>query len=336
MGLLSFPLEGTSIAVDMAISADSQRIVDALNEFVIAAGGRIYLTKDRFTRPEHFRAMEPRLPAFEAARDKWESGAAPPQRAVGAGAGRPRVKAVILGGTGGIGRALAQRLAERGEALFLLGRDETDLARSAADLKARHPRQLEVGVARCDLEQPEGFAAALDAADAALGNFDTVIVTAAMFATQDALEADIELARRLTTVNYAHTVVFCEHARRRLLVRGGGRLTVLSSVAGDRGAQAGGDLRLRQGGLSHYLESLDHKYHSAGLSVLCVKPGFVKTAMTAGLKPPPFAGEPGLVATDIVRAMDRRRPLLYTPRIWALVMMVIRALPRFVMRRIGF
>jgi FAD/FMN-containing dehydrogenase len=71
-GLLSFPLEGTSIAVDMAISPDIQRVVDGLNELVIAAGGRVYLTKDRFTRPEHFRAMEPRLGAFLAARDRWD------------------------------------------------------------------------------------------------------------------------------------------------------------------------------------------------------------------------------------------------------------------------
>ncbi len=71
-GVLSFPLEGTSIAVDMPVTADTQRIVDGLNEFLISTGGRIYLTKDRFTRPEHFRAMEPRLPAFEALRDKWD------------------------------------------------------------------------------------------------------------------------------------------------------------------------------------------------------------------------------------------------------------------------
>jgi decaprenylphospho-beta-D-ribofuranose 2-oxidase len=71
-GMLSFPLEGTSIAVDMAVSSDIQRIVDRLNEFVIAAGGRIYLTKDRFTRAEHFAAMEPRLPRFQAARDTWD------------------------------------------------------------------------------------------------------------------------------------------------------------------------------------------------------------------------------------------------------------------------
>ena len=70
--VLSFPLEGTSIAIDFAVSADVQRIVDSLNEFVIAAGGRIYLTKDQFTRPEHFRAMEPRLDRFLALREKYD------------------------------------------------------------------------------------------------------------------------------------------------------------------------------------------------------------------------------------------------------------------------
>jgi decaprenylphospho-beta-D-ribofuranose 2-oxidase len=73
-GLLSFPLEGTSIAVDMAVTSRTQTIVDRLNEMVIAAGGRIYLTKDRFTRAAHFRAMEPRLPRFEAARDRFDPG----------------------------------------------------------------------------------------------------------------------------------------------------------------------------------------------------------------------------------------------------------------------
>lgn len=71
-GVLSFPMEGTSIAVDFPMTSSIQRVVDGLNEFVIAAGGRIYLTKDRFTRPEHFRAMEKRLPAFEALRDRWD------------------------------------------------------------------------------------------------------------------------------------------------------------------------------------------------------------------------------------------------------------------------
>jgi decaprenylphospho-beta-D-erythro-pentofuranosid-2-ulose 2-reductase len=246
------------------------------------------------------------------------------------------VKAVILGGTKGMGREIARRLAERGDLTFLLGKDVDHLVRSAADLKARHPRSAETGHALCDLERPEQFAPALDAANTALDGFDTVIVTAALFATQEALEADVELTRRLVTVNYANTVVFCEHARKRLLHRGGGKLTVFSSVAGDRGRKPVAIYGSSKAGLSTYLEALDHKFHSAGLSVLCVKPGFVRTGMTAGLKPPPFAGEPGQVAREVVRAMDRNKPVLYAPSIWRLVMLVIRWLPRFVMRKIAF
>ncbi|MEZ4410170.1 MAG: SDR family NAD(P)-dependent oxidoreductase [Polyangiales bacterium] len=234
-----------------------------------------------------------------------------------------------------MGRAITRQLVERGDKVFLLGMDEADLVKSAADLTARG-KAGEVGYALCNLEQPDGFAPALDAADEALSNFDAVVVTAAMFASQEALEDDIELTRRLVTVNYANTVVFCEHVRARLLARGGGRLVVFSSVAGDRGRKPVVIYGSSKAGIAAYLEGLDHRYHSAGLSVTCVKPGFVKTGMTAGLKPPPFAGEPEGVAKQVIRAMDRRSPMVYAPSIWALVMLVIRSLPRFVMRRIGF
>jgi short-subunit dehydrogenase len=246
------------------------------------------------------------------------------------------VKAIVLGGTTGMGRAIARLLSERGDSVFLMGLDGDDVARSSADLTERHPQRHPMSGAVCDLERPETFAQALDAADTALGNFDTLVVTAAMFATQDALEADVELTRRLVTVNYANTVVFLEHARKRLLARGGGRLAVFCSVAGDRGRKPVAIYGSSKAGLATYLEALDHKFYSAGLSVLCVKPGFVKTGMTAGLKPPPFAGEPDDVARRVVRAMDRRKPVVYAPGIWALVMLVIRWLPRFVMRRIAF
>ncbi len=235
-----------------------------------------------------------------------------------------------------MGRAIAQRLAERGDAVFLLGIGQNELVQSAADLSARSPSGAVFGHAELDLEKPDGFAAALDAADAALGNFDTVIVTAALFATQDKLEDDIALTQRLVTVNYANTVVFCEHARKRLLARGGGKLTVFSSVAGDRGRKPQIIYGSAKAGLSIYLEALDHKFHEKNLQVLCVKPGFVKTGMTAGLKPPPFAGEPDQVARDVIKAMDNGKVLLYTPGMWALVMLVIKFLPRFVMRKIAF
>jgi decaprenylphospho-beta-D-ribofuranose 2-oxidase len=71
-GLLSFPLRGTSIALDLPVRNNTQQVVDRLNEFVIRVAGRIYLAKDAFTRADHFRAMEPRLDQWLAIRRQWD------------------------------------------------------------------------------------------------------------------------------------------------------------------------------------------------------------------------------------------------------------------------
>jgi NAD(P)-dependent dehydrogenase (short-subunit alcohol dehydrogenase family) len=245
------------------------------------------------------------------------------------------MRVAFLGATRGMGRALARLMAARGDRLFLLGRDVADLERSARDLEARGPAPSSVGVAACDLEQPATFAPALDAAEAALGGLDCVVVTAGLFATQDALEADVALTQRLLLVDFTNTVAFCEHARPRLLARGG-TLCVFSSVAGERGRKPVVLYGAAKAGLTRYLEGLDHKFRAAGLRTVCVKPGFVKTSMTDGLKPPPFAGDPEDVAAIVLRAIDRGTPVVYAPGMWRWVMLVIRALPRAVMRRIGF
>lgn len=245
------------------------------------------------------------------------------------------MKVAVLGATRGMGRALARLMAARGDAVFLLGRDERDLERSARDLEVRAGKGR-VGIAVCDLERPETFGPALDAAEAGLGGLDTVVVTAGLFAPQDRLEADPELARRLLLVNFTNTVVFCEAARMRLLARGGGTLCAFSSVAGERGRKPVILYGAAKAGLTRYLEGLDHKFRAAGLRTVCVKPGFVKTSMTEGLTPPPFAGEPEAVAATVLRAIDRGTPVVYAPAIWRLVMLVIRTLPRVVMRRLSF
>ena len=245
------------------------------------------------------------------------------------------MKVVFFGATKGMGRALARRMASRGDRLFLLGRNEAELVRSAGDLNL-HGEGTCVGTGYCDLLQPESFAEALSRADEALGGFDTVVLSAAAFATQDDLEADSDACRQLLTVDLVHSVLFCEEARKRLVQRGGGTLCAFSSVAGERARKPVILYGAAKAGLSHYLEGLDHKYRAGGLRTVCVKPGFVKTGMTAALDPPPFAGEPDDVARVVLRAIDRGRPVVYAPPIWRWIMLTIRLLPRFVMRKIGF
>ena len=246
------------------------------------------------------------------------------------------LKVVLLGGTRGIGRAVARRLAERGDRVHLLGRDADELARCAADLQARTPGGTAVTTSLCDLERPESFEEAIESASAALGGFDTAVVTAGMFAAQPQLEADRAFTQRMLTVNFANTVLLCEHLRTYLLSRGGGTLCVFSSVAGDRGRKPVVLYGAAKAGLSAYLEGLDHKFRSSGLKTICVKPGFVRTGMTEGLPEPPFAADPDQVAASAVKAIDRGTPVVYAPPIWAMVMLVIRWLPRAVMRRVGF
>jgi decaprenylphospho-beta-D-erythro-pentofuranosid-2-ulose 2-reductase len=244
------------------------------------------------------------------------------------------MKVIFVGATRGMGRALARLMAERGATLFLLGRDAEQLERSAADLVERGA--LPVGRALLDLERPEMFASAVGTADRALGGFDTAVVTAAAFATQEALEQDRQRLRRLLDTSFTGTVLLCEELRERLLARGGGTLCVFSSVAGDRGRSPVALYGAAKAGLSTYLEALDHRYHQRGLRVVCVKPGFVRTSMTAGLPEPPFAGDPEEVARVVLAAIERGRPVVYAPPIWRWVMMVVRRLPRAVMRRVGF
>lgn len=247
------------------------------------------------------------------------------------------MKVVLLGATKGMGRALARRMAPEHD-IFLLGRDPRELARSASDLEVRAGVGRRVGHAHCDLEQPEGFGTALDEADHVLGGFDTVVVTAGLFGTQDRLESDADFARRVLTVNYVGTIGFCEEARKRLLDRGGGTLCVFSSVAGERGRKPVVLYGSSKAGVSAYLEGLDHRYRGEGLRTICVKPGFVRTGMTQGLEGPPvfFTGTPDGVAGRVMRAIERGSPVVYVPAAWAPVMAVIRALPRFVMRKVSF
>lgn len=250
------------------------------------------------------------------------------------------MKLAMLGATKGIGKALARHYAARHESLVLMGRDHIELERMRADLLVRGAK--EVSTVSVDLERPPGFETALDQAFTVMGGLDALVISAGLFDTQQMLETDKQKLQRLLTVNFSHTILFCEHAKDRFLnqLRSGSgkqaKLCVFTSVAGERGRKPVVLYGASKAGLSHYLEGLDHLHHQDGLNVIDVRPGFVRTSMTDGLKAPPFAANPEDIAPQIAEGIDANMPVIYAPLPWQAVMGVVRNLPRFMMRNAKF
>ncbi len=245
------------------------------------------------------------------------------------------MKVAFVGATRGMGRALSRLLAERGERLCLLGRHPADLEAAARDLEARGA-PAPVRTVPLDLARPSGFEAALAAADEALGGFDTLVVTGGQADRPERLEREMDRLAELLHVNFTGTVVLCQMAAERLAARGGGRLCVFSSVAGDRPRRSNYLYGASKAGLSAFLEGLGHAFAGRGVRVLCVKPGFVRTGLTEGMPVPPFAGDPEPVARTVLKALDGGARVVYAPPMWRWIMLVIRSLPHAVMRRIRF
>jgi short-subunit dehydrogenase len=109
-------------------------------------------------------------------------------------------------------------------------------------------------------------------------------------------------------------------------------VSAISSVAGDRGRAGNYPYGASKAGLSAYLEGLRQRLRGSGVLIQVVKPGPIRTRMTAGMRGFAMA-EPETAARDIVRGIDRGRDEVYTPGYWRLVMAVIRAIPAPVFKR---
>lgn len=240
---------------------------------------------------------------------------------------------LVLGATSAIAQHWARTRAAAGARLLLVGRDPGRLATIADDLRARGAGQVET--AESDLGDTDGMAARFDAFVERLGGLDTVLVAYGVLGEQSALQADPDGLERALRTNFTSAAVWCELAAGRLERDGGGTLVAIASVAGDRGRRTNYAYGSAKAGLSVYLEGLAHRFAGTAVTVVCVKPGFVDTPMTAAFdKGGPLWSTPERVAADIDRAIERRRPVVYTPGFWRLIMLVIRLLPRPLFNRL--
>lgn len=241
---------------------------------------------------------------------------------------------LILGAASAIAERTARIFAARGDALFLVARSPDKLQAIAADLRARGAPRVETLAA--DLNETARHGGIVAECIAKLGGLDTALVAHGLLSDQKACESDWAQAELSIRTNFTSAVSLClqlaevfEKVRR-------GSLTVIGSVAGDRGRAKNGIYGACKGGLAIFLQALRQRLAKSGVHVLTVKPGFVDTPMTADVPKNALFADPANVAAGIVKAIDRKKNVVYLPGYWRLILFAVRQVPEGVFKKMGF
>lgn len=234
-------------------------------------------------------------------------------------------KVLIIGATSAIAEATARILAARGDALYLVGRNEARLGAIAADLSVRGSSR--VGSEVLDANDLAAHEPMLARAEAFLSGCDLVLIAHGTLSDQKACESSVELTLQEINTNAISVVALLTRIANRLAQRRAGTIAVISSVAGDRGRGSNYVYGSAKALVTAFLSGLRQRLGKLGVNVVTVKPGFVDTPMTAAFAKGPLWARPERVAAGIVRAVDRRSGTVYLPGFWRPIMMVIRAIP---------
>lgn len=239
---------------------------------------------------------------------------------------------LVLGGTSEIGLATARVLADRGARRFILaGRRPDATASAAAELRGTGAA---VETLAFDARDTDGHAAFAEAATSRGWDIDLVLFAFGVLGDQARAEEDPSHALEILETNSVGGVSAALHLLPHLRAQGHGTLVFLSSVAGERVRRANFVYGSSKAGLDGFAQGLGDAVQGTGLHVLVVRPGFVKTKMTAHLDPPPLSTTPEAVAAAIVRGLEKRAETIWVPSHLRWVMTVLRHLPRALFRRL--
>lgn len=245
--------------------------------------------------------------------------------------GRVR-SALVLGGGSEIALATLDRLAARGlRRAVLLGRRPEELLVAARGLTSKG---VEVVTLPFDAEAIDSHAGVIRDAFAAHGDFDLVLIAFGTLGDQAAFEANPALAGHVAIGNYAGAVSSGLSAGAALREQGHGTLAVLSSVAGQRPRRDNYVYGSAKAGLDAFARGLGEALRGTGVRVMVVRPGFVRTRMTAGMRPRLFAQTPAQVADAIVAGLDRGTSTVWAPSQLRWLFLILNALPQTIFRHL--
>lgn len=237
---------------------------------------------------------------------------------------------VLLGGTSDIGRAIVGALVTPSTRVVVLaGRRPEELTPGALARPG-----LEVDAVRFDAADASSHDSFVRELAARHGDLDVVIMAFGQLGEQAELDDDPARAAELVTVNYTGAVSAGLAVAAQFRRQGHGRLVFLSSVAGERVRKANFVYGSSKAGLDGFAQGLGDALAGRGASVLVVRPGFVHSRMTAGMKAAPLATTPTAVAEATLAALHKGRRTVWVPATLRPLFSVLRHLPGPVWRRL--
>jgi short-subunit dehydrogenase len=237
---------------------------------------------------------------------------------------------LVLGATSGIAEACVRLWAARGDSLFLVARNADKLNAVAADAQVRGAAY--VGTAVADLDDTATHPELLAHAVNSLAGLDVAFLAFGVMG--DAEDASFAAAAQVLHTNFISAVSTIVWLGDYFAQRHTGTLAVLSSVAGERGRKSNYVYGSSKAGLTAFVDGLRNKIDREGVRVMTIKPGPVRTAMTAGMKGSEKFADVEKVAATLVAAIDKGTDVVYVPGIWRVIMAVVRAIPERVFKKL--
>jgi len=243
------------------------------------------------------------------------------------------VRALIVGATSGLGRALSRVLAERGDDLVLVARDPTDLEAEARHLHTVHG--VIVTTIPSDATRPDAFVATVSDATAIFDDIQTVLLPIGLSRSNDLAAWPLAQTQTLLDVNFTSVATLIEALLPRLL----GHDSVIvgfGSVAAVRGRSANVVYSSAKRALESYFESLRHRLSTTKVRVQFYRLGYLDTQQSFGKRLQLPKAQPERIARAVVRNLDRDFGITTRPRFWIVVSLIVRWLPWPLFRRLSF
>ena len=249
----------------------------------------------------------------------------------------PRRRGLVIGASDGLGAELARKLAYDGYSLALLARRKEKLDALCAEINSALNEQRALAYAH-DVAEYDKVSSLLRKIVADLGGLDLVIFVAGVNYPPGGIDKyNFENDRKMVEVNLIGAMAWLHPIAEMFQSARAGQIVGVASVAGDRGRVGNPGYNTSKAGLATYLEALRNRLTRQGVHVLTVKPGFLKTEMlNAAQGATPFAIEPSKAADDILKAMKKRKQMIYTASIWRWIMLAIQHTPSIIFRRLSF